>query len=147
MTEIIGELEVLKRDNGKWQLLSNPMIRLDNGKVIKPLAGFILDFGSIPQAFWSFLGLTPLGSPGDWAFLVHDWLYYLSRNNLQDFDITREEADLAMLEILLYCGVDTIVAHGVYTAVRSESWRYWGNGEFDGINLLEGDDGYEWFRE
>lgn len=145
MTEIYGTFEVMKLPEGKWQLLSNPIYFLDSGKSIKIDHGFIFDGGSVPQAFWS-LGLTPVGTDADFAFLLHDWLYAKSRMGVEI--TTRHDADLAMLEVMLYSGVDSVLAHGAYTAVRAAAYPNWGDGSPDEPEgLLEDPAGFEWFRD
>lgn len=138
MTDIYGTLEIMKLPDGKWELLSSPIFLLNSGKTIKPIPGFVYDGGSVPQVFWS-IGLTPVGTNADMAFLLHDWLYAQSRNGSEHF--TRMEADNAMLEIMEFSGVPEHIAIGAWCVVRAASGEYWGKpGEPD----IED---YSWFYD
>lgn len=139
MTDILGGLEILKLQGGRWELLSNPIILLNSGRTIKPQHGFIYDGGSVPQLFWSLVG-GPVGTDADWGYLVHDWLYYLSRQGNPGW--TRREADEAMLELHLYCGVPELIAYGVFTAVRGGASEKWGTVPGPASN-----EDFSWFYE
>lgn len=129
MTSIEGFLDVRRQGVNKLCTLS-PIILTTQaaGRVIVP-RGFVFDGGSIPEALTSIAG-CPFNTSADYGYLCHDRLYYLSRVNGSP-GVTREQADNAMLELHLHCGVDYVRAHGIFTVVRGYSWRYWGAGKPD----------------
>lgn len=78
-----------------WQLLSPFAVLVTIGDKTYHIyvpAGFITDFASVPRIPLAFM---LFGGIGDYAAVVHDWLY---RNGLY----TREECDAIFWELLVY---------------------------------------------
>ena len=145
MIEIYGTIELMLAPEPRWELVSNPLYKMHDNRVIKPQAGFMFDGGSIPRVFWTLVG-HPLSHRGIRGYLLHDWLYAKSREG--SYHCTRRQADEWLLDVLLYDRMDPITAHGIYTAVRGASYPFWGDGIPDErANLLEDPAGFEWFRE
>ena len=143
MTQILGQLDVRKIRGVKRRFLALTDVEyvLNNGTRRLCRKHLEYDGGSVPQIAWSFAG-CPFGGPGDDGYRLHDDWYEESRRVLLPPE-QRIEADNGMLELHLYCGMEPVVAYGIYTAVRAASWRFWGAGISD---LPSGiDDSEEWF--
>ena len=130
MTSIAGTLDTRRAGLNRLVLLQPVTYWLDTldgrAETVQPLFNF--DGGSIPKIAWSLVGCPWLG-PGDHGYTWHDWAYEQSR--VGNFICTREQADAGMLELHLYCGMDPVIAYGVYTMVRAASWQYWGDRSSD----------------
>jgi Protein of unknown function (DUF1353) len=70
--------------------------------------GFVTDFASIPQIFW-----TILRPDGDYAYaaVIHDYLYWTQTG-------TRKEADLTMKAVMNEFSLSAPVVFTIYNAVR-----------------------------
>ena len=79
------------------------------GDIIRVPIGFITDFASIPQIFWSVIG----GPTGKYtkAAVIHDWCYF---KNLY----TRKKCDQIFLEAMKVLKVSWWKRHLMYIAVR-----------------------------
>jgi len=107
--------------------LRDIQFHLNDGRWIHIWRKFILDFGSVPKSLRSIV--PPLGTAADMGFAAHDGLYAEHRDNtpyvvLSD-PFTRKEADKAMMEIHLHCGVSQELAEGMYAGVRMGASRSW----------------------
>lgn len=96
-------------DNRDWVLMENLRYQVgQTSTVIVVPKGFVTDFASIPQAFWSF-GLSAHGRYSK-AAIVHDYLYWTQ-------GCSREQADnllmIAMKESRVDAGERTVIFEGV----------------------------------
>jgi hypothetical protein len=96
-------------DNMQWVLVEDVNYRVgDSAFTITVPKGFVTDFASIPQAFWSF-GLSPNGRYSK-AAIVHDYLYWAQ-------GCTRKQSDnvlmIAMKESLVPASTRKIIYDGV----------------------------------
>ena len=85
-------------------------------KIVVP-TGFVTDFASVPQAFWTYL---PRTGTYELAAVVHDFLYW-------DQGCTREQADQLLLAAMIESRVDRAKRDIIYEAVR-----HGGNGAWSG---------------
>ena len=107
-------------DSTKWKLVQPFRYwiqELHKGPVITVPAGFVTDFASIPQMFWSVL--PPWGKYGK-AAVVHDYLY-------QTALCPRDECDEVFLEAMEVLGVPYITRKTMYYAVRMFGQIAWDN--------------------
>lgn len=84
--------------------------------------GFVTDFASVPRIFWSILP-----PDGDYVYpaIIHDYLYWD-----QPAGVTREEADLVMLDAMNVFNVGSVKSHLIHKAVRLGGESAWkGNAE------------------
>lgn len=142
MTAIAGDLDTRRVFPDKFRTLASVGFRTDLGLDFEVAAFFLYDGGSVPPPLWPVVG-PPFGTVADFGYLAHDWLHWLSR--LGNAPCTRLEADQIMLEIHLYCGVDPLIAYGIYTVVRAAGWRHWGDCSPDIPEEL--DDSFDWFLD
>lgn len=88
--------------------------------------GFQTDFASIPRAFWAII--PPMGLHSG-AAIIHDYLYvhhsYVDPRTGTVHDVTRKEADVLFLMLMLYSGVSTLRAWTMYRAVRLFGKKAW----------------------
>jgi hypothetical protein len=148
MTAIIGSLDTRKHGGSAAMLLSPIEYQFNDGRSLIIPKGFIYDGGSIPRIFWSIV--PPFGTYADYSWLPHDMFYFAHRESLPGFeDVTREMADLYMLEVHHHVGVDEFVAHGSFAAVRGGAARAWmtpeERAEIDESNIGDEDD--DWFLD
>ena len=69
-----------------------------NGTVIQP-GRMLTDGGSIPRPLWAFRSYSPWGYAP--AFIVHDWLFYIKRCKLSDYQAwSLESAADVMAEVM-----------------------------------------------
>ena len=87
--------------------------------------GFITDFASVPQVFWSIL---PPDGQYTQAAVLHDWLYLKQTR-------TRKEADKIFLEAMEVLGVAWWKRNIMYQAVRLFAWIPWN--KYKKQNLLK----------
>jgi hypothetical protein len=104
-------------DNRDWALVRDLVYRVGESVVtITVPQGFVTDFASIPQAFWSF-GLSPNGTYSR-AAIVHDYLYWTQL-------CTRLQAD----NILMIAMKESQVPKGkrdlIYAGVRAGGDSAW----------------------
>lgn len=101
---------------GEYELLDDLVYDHGGGLWIAPL-GFRTDLASVPRVFhWLF------PPDGDYApaAVIHDWLY-IERPG----DLTRKEADDAMLLVMADLGVCFGKRWLIHKAVRLGGWWYW----------------------
>jgi hypothetical protein len=97
-------------DNHDWVLFSDLDYRVgDSAITITVPKGFVTDFASIPQPFWS-AGLSPNGKYSK-AAIVHDYLYWVQR-------CTRRQADNILMIAMKESGVDVATRTAIYEGVR-----------------------------
>lgn len=111
MSSFTTPLIVKALENRRWELVEPFDYRTElyaKTRYINVPKGFVTDFASIPQLFWSIL--PPWGDYGK-AAVVHDWLYYIGT-------YTRREADLIFREAMKVLGVNWFVRGIMYNAVR-----------------------------
>ena len=97
-------------DNHDWVLFSDLDYRVgDSDITIRVPRGFVTDFASIPQAFWS-AGLSPNGKYSK-AAIVHDYLYWAQ-------GCTRKQADNILMIAMKESGVDIATRTEIYEGVR-----------------------------
>lgn len=88
--------------------------------------GFQCDFASIPRLFWAII--PPMGLHSG-AAIIHDYLYvhhsYVDPRTGTSHDVTRKEADVLFLMLMLYAGVSPLRAWTMYYAVRLFGRKAW----------------------
>lgn len=88
--------------------------------------GFQSDFASIPRLFWAII--PPMGLHSGPA-IVHDYLYthhqYTDSKTQQVTKISRLEADMIFLQLLLYAGVSKLRASLMFYGVRWFGEKAW----------------------
>lgn len=85
-------------------------------KIVVP-GFFLFDGASIPKILWA-LAYHPFDTRVIMAALVHDWLYW-------NHQVSKEEADLIFLTLLLMNGTDPLKAHLMYEAVAKFGESSW----------------------
>ena len=97
-------------DNHDWVLFANLDYRVGESAItITVPKGFVTDFASIPQPFWS-AGLSPNGKYSK-AAIVHDYLYWMQ-------GCTRRQADNILMIAMKESGVDVATRTAIYEGVR-----------------------------
>jgi Protein of unknown function (DUF1353) len=97
-------------DNREWMLFADMPYRVGtSASVIVVPRGFVTDFASIPQAFWS-LGLSPNGTYSK-AAIVHDFLYWSQ-------GCTKLQADNLLMIAMKESSVTEAARNAVYDGVR-----------------------------
>jgi hypothetical protein len=106
-------------DNRDWVLMENLRYQIgQTSTVIVVPRGFVTDFASIPQAFWSF-GLSAHGRYSK-AAIVHDYLYWTQ-------GCSREQADNLLMIAMKESRVDTGQRVAIYEGVRLGGGQPWLN--------------------
>jgi hypothetical protein len=106
-------------DNRDWVLMENLVYQIgQTSTVIVVPRGFVTDFASIPQAFWSF-GLSAHGRYSK-AAIVHDYLYWTQ-------GCSREQADNLLMIAMKESRVDTGQRIAIYEGVRLGGSQPWLN--------------------
>ena len=111
-------------DGVRWELKYDASYMTAAKELSTVRKGFITDFASVPKIFWPIM--PPAGDGSNVygiAALWHDWLY--SHKQIYGRNIVRKEADDLFLEIMLYTGVNTFVAHVMWSQVRMWGWVVW----------------------
>lgn len=104
-------------DNKQWVLFDDMKYEVGgSGVVITVPKGFVTDFASIPQAFWS-AGLSPNGLYSK-AAVVHDYLYWTQT-------CSRAQADNLLMIAMKESGVSTGTRLLVYEGVRAGGEGAW----------------------
>ena len=109
-------------DECRWILLEPCVYHLkdaDGEEWVEVAAGFVTDFGSIPQLFWNLPGLSPFGKLRR-AYVVHDRLYVapVVRSETSARAIDRGEADAILKEALQVLGANWLTRQTIWSAVR-----------------------------
>lgn len=114
-------------DGRRWRVHDHLSYCTEAGEVSTVRSGFVFDFASIPRLFWP---LVPPAGDGHnlygLAAVWHDWLY--QHRKIGGRVITRKEADVLFLDIMLYVGVAPWMARTMFFAVRVfgfAAWRRW----------------------
>ena len=102
-------LDLRATNPGEWQLLSPLVYTSSAGDIYIVPSGMITDLASIPKLLRPAIDRNGLSRP---AAVLHDYLYLIG-------SLSRKQADELFLEALLSCGVGSIVAKGMYWAVRA----------------------------
>ena len=113
------EAPILKpfADNREWVLMRDLNYRIgDSALVITVPKGFVTDFASIPEVFWS-ADLSPNGRYSK-AAIVHDYLYWTQ-------GCTREQADNILDIAMKESNVSFVTRSGVYGGVRLGGGSAW----------------------
>ncbi len=106
-------------DNRDWVLMENLRYQIgQTSTVIVVPRGFVTDFASIPQAFWSF-GLSAHGRYSK-AAIVHDFLYWTQ-------GCSREQADNLLMIAMKESSVDAGQRIAIYEGVRIGGGQPWLN--------------------
>jgi hypothetical protein len=106
-------------DNRDWVLFQALNYRVgDSATIITVPKGFVTDFASIPQAFWT-AGLSPNGKYSK-AAIVHDYLYWTQ-------GCTRQQADNILLVAMKESDVDAATRTAIYDGVRLGGDGAWQN--------------------
>jgi len=114
------EAPILKpfADNREWVLMRDLNYRIgDSALVVVVPKGFVTDFASIPEVFWS-ADLSPNGKYSK-AAIVHDYLYWTQ-------GCTREQADNILDIAMKESNVSFVTRSSVYGGVRlggSSAWQ------------------------
>jgi len=104
-------------DNQQWMLVENLVYILGQTRVsITVPKGFVTDFASIPQPFWSF-GLSPSGRYSR-AAIIHDYLYWTQA-------CTRLEADNILVIAMKESMVPESTRNTIYRGVRLGGATAW----------------------
>lgn len=86
-------------------------------------AGFVTDYASIPQVFWSVL---PERGRYNRAAIVHDWLYETHPIDPRTGKpVTRGVADAILREAMENLDVRADQRFTIWLGVRVGGWRYW----------------------
>ena len=110
-------------DNQQWMLAEDVVYTLGTTHVsIKVPAGFVTDFASIPQAFWSF-GLSPNGRYSR-AAVIHDFLYWFQ-------PCSRAQADNILAIAMQESGVSKLKAFEIYQGVHAGGESAWNQNVLD----------------
>ena len=102
-------LDLRATNPGEWQLLSPLVYTSSAGDIYIVPTGMITDLASIPKLLRPAIDRNGLSRP---AAVLHDYLYLIG-------SLSRKQADELFLESLLSCGVNSVVAKGMYWAVRA----------------------------
>jgi hypothetical protein len=103
--------------DGLWELLAPLSFKSDLvGKTITAPAGHRTDFCSVPRVP---LAYDMLGNRARKSGAIHDWLY-------TSHELTREQADEVLREMLILNGVSPCEAEQFYLAVRMFGASHWG---------------------
>ncbi len=106
-------------DNRDWVLMENLRYQIgQTSTVIVVPRGFVTDFASIPQAFWSF-GLSAHGRYSK-AAIVHDYLYWTQ-------GCSREQADNLLMIAMKESSVDSGQRFAIFEGVRLGGGQPWLN--------------------
>lgn len=125
MSSFTKPLRVEALNEREWKLLEEfeyYIGELGSSKVVKIPAGYVTDFATIPQIFWSII--PPWGKYGK-AAVVHDFLcsdgYFLNIEGGKEkrVDVSRLEADNIFLEAMTVLDVDDVTKYAMYGAVRA----------------------------
>ena len=104
-------------DNREWVLMKDMTYRIGNSTfVITIPKGFVTDFASIPEVFWS-VDLSPNGRYSKGA-IVHDYLYWMQ-------GCTREQADNILDIAMKEHDVAFVTRSSVYGGVRLGGGSAW----------------------
>ncbi len=115
-------------DNQQWMLGEDVVYTLGTTNVsIRVPAGFVTDFASIPQAFWSF-GLSPNGRYSK-AAVIHDYLYWFQ-------PCSRAQADNILAIAMQESGVSKAKAFEIYQGVHLGGQPAWDQNARDRHNGL-----------
>jgi hypothetical protein len=119
MSAFIGKLraELIIDDRaGLWELLAPLSFQSDLlGRTITAPAGFRTDFCSVPRLP---LAYAILGNRARMSGTIHDWLYTSQ-------EVSREQADEVLREMLILDGVNECEAEEFYLAVRIGGGSHW----------------------
>jgi hypothetical protein len=119
MSGFLGELHVklIKDDrDGEWELLAPLSFRSDLvGRTITAPAGHRTDFCSVPRVP---LAYEMLGNRARMSGTIHDWLY-------TSHELTREQADEVLREMLVLNGIGKCEAEEFHLAVRTFGGTHW----------------------
>lgn len=104
-------------DGVRWKLRGYVTYKSRADEISTVRNEFVFDWASIPRPLqWI---LPPAGDGANCygiAALFHDWLY--EHKKIYGRTITRKEADDLFLEIMLYTGVNSALAHIMWSQVR-----------------------------
>ena len=104
-------------DNQDWVLFRDLDYHVGESAIIISVPrGFVTDFASIPQAFWSF-GLSPNGRYSK-AAIVHDYLYWAQ-------GCSRKQADNILLIAMKESDVQSSTRAEIYNGVRLGGEHAW----------------------
>ena len=116
-------------DGKKWKVVHHFDYAIgapDGYPIVDVPAGFITDFASVPRILWNIL--PPTGKYGK-AAVVHDRLYqdpYLKMcADYPPFKVTRDFADLVLLEAMEVLEVGWLTRWVIYLGVRTGGWMPW----------------------
>ena len=104
-------------DNRQWMLYDDLDYSVgDSEIVISVPAGFVTDFASIPQIFWS-TGLSPDGTYSR-AAVVHDFLYWTQA-------CSKSQADNILMIAMKESNVPTLTRDAIYEGVHLGGNKAW----------------------
>jgi len=118
MSSFTSPLIVTPVDAKYWKLVEQFTYHIgdrDSKEVIVVPVGFVTDFASIPQLFWSII--PPWGQYGK-AAVVHDFLY-------KSQILTKKQSDSVFLEGMEILGVSKIKRTIIYKAVDIFGFIAW----------------------
>ena len=106
------EIDVTKK---RYELLEDLIVKF--GLLLFVITkGFWTDFGSVPKIFWNII--SPWDRQCLVAFITHDYLYFKG-------NVTREEADDILYELIRAYGGGWFKAQAIYRGVRAGGWVAW----------------------
>ena len=111
-------------DGHHWRLECSTSYHTKANEISTVRRGFIFDFASVPRLlWWLYPPAGTKGNPYGVASLWHDFLY--AHRKIGGRPIKRKEADDIFLEIMIYTGVNKMLAYIMYMIVRNFAWIPW----------------------
>jgi hypothetical protein len=123
-------LRELPDDDRRFRLLEPCLYQLDHGGVpewIEAPAGFVTDFGSIPQVLWGVPGLAPFGRFRR-AYVIHDKLYQapVIRSAFSARAIDKSACDQILIDAMTVLGAGKVLRFVIRRGLQTEtSQRIW----------------------
>ena len=125
MSSFTSPLRVEAVDARSWRLLEEFGYYIgskDSSEYVSVPAGYVTDFATIPQVFWSVI--PPWGKYGK-AAVIHDFLCSdkqyrrVTEDGFEGVECSRKQADDIFLEAMGVLGVDEVTKTMMYAAVRA----------------------------
>lgn len=116
MQEVSSLIVTPLPDGVNWELIKDFKFLDDQLGLIVVPAGFVTDFGSVPEALRNLI--SPTGK-GTWGFVLHDWFYGTQT-------IPRADADRLLLRVIRFYGENPIESDAIFEALRIAgeiAWR------------------------
>jgi hypothetical protein len=116
-------LKKSSRRYDNYELVDDVAVNLPFGKEIVIPAGYVTDFATVPQLFWS---LCPPHGLAAMASIVHDYMYdnRLFEESMGE-RLARRYADLCFLVLMEKAKVPKVQRLTYYYVVRAFALRWW----------------------